>query len=305
MNKTHLGYLLTMLSALAFASMSLFIKMGYDTGMSAWSFSLIQSSFALALLLILLRRERRASTFQGARPAIALFLISGATSAISFNLALVHLSMSLATILLFTYPVFTALGAWAMLGQRPSRYQGAALLLTLTGAVFTANLAEIRSGDISLTGLGLALLAAVAHGIYMVTGERISGRLTATAATTLTRIAILSGSILLNPRVFAEIPHVSAAGWLISFVAAVVSGVAPFLFLNQGIGLIGANRAAIVSVAELPFALGLGLLFQGDVIHPTQLVGALLIVAAVVVSQRETKEEESPDGSGTSTARSL
>ncbi|HYF78354.1 MAG TPA: DMT family transporter [Symbiobacteriaceae bacterium] len=305
MNKTHLGYLLTMVSALAFASMSLFIKMGYDAGMSAWSFSLIQSSFALTLLLVLLRRERRASTFQGARPAIALFLISGATSAISFNLALVHLSMSLATILLFTYPVFTALGAWAMLGQRPSRYQSAALLLTLTGAVLTANLVEIRSGDISLPGLGLALLAAVAHGIYMVTGERISGRLTATAATTLTRIAILSGSILLNPRVFAEIPHVSAAGWLISLVAAVVSGVAPFLFLNQGIGLIGANRAAIVSVAELPFALGLGLLFQGDVIHPTQLVGALLIVAAVVVSQRDTKEEESPDGSGTSTARSL
>lgn len=305
MNKTHLGYLLTILSALAFASMSLFIKMGYDAGMSAWSFSVIQSSFALILLTVLLLRDRRTSTTKGAGPAVALFLICGATSAISFNVALVHLSMSLATILLFTYPVFTALGAWAMLGQRPSRYQGAALLLTLTGAALTANLTEIRSGDISLLGLGLALLAAVAHGLYMVTGERIAGRLTATAATTLTRIAILSGSILLNPRVFAEIPQVSATGWLISLVAAVVSGVVPFLFLNQGIGLIGANRAAIVSVAELPFALGLGLLFQGDIIHPGQFLGAALIIAAVIVSQRETKEEESPDGSGTSAARSL
>lgn len=305
MNKTHLGYLLTTLSALAFASMSLFIKMGYDAGMSAWSFSLVQSSFALTFLLILLRRERRASTFRGAVPAIGFFLLCGATSAISFNVALVHLSMSLATILLFTYPVFTALGAWAILGQRPSRYQGAALLLTLTGAVLTANLAEIRSGEISLLGLGLALLAAVAHGLYMVTGERIAGRLTATTATTLTRIAILSGSILLNPRVFAEVPHISSTGWIISLVAAVVSGVAPFLFLNQGIGLIGANRAAIVSVAELPFALGLGLLFQGDIIHPTQLIGAALIIAAVIVSQREIKEEEPTDGSGTSPARSL
>ncbi|MDF2626566.1 MAG: protein of unknown function transrane [Symbiobacteriaceae bacterium] len=302
MNKTHLGYLLTMLSALAFASMSLFIKMGYDTGMSAWSFSLIQSTFALTLLAVLLKRERQKSNPSGARSAIAFFLLCGATSAISFNVALVHLSMSLATILLFTYPVFTALGAWAMLGQRPSRYQGAALLLTLAGAVLTANLAEIRSGDISLIGLGLALLAAVSHGLYMVTGERIAGRLTATTATTLTRIAILSGSILLNPRVFAEVPQVPAAGWLICAVAAVVSGVAPFLFLNQGIALIGANRAAIVSVAELPFALGLGLLFQGDIIHPGQLIGAALIIAAVVVSQRETKEEEPTDGSRTGTA---
>ena len=57
MNKTYLGYTLTILSALAFASMSLFIKMGYGVGMSPWSFAVIQSSFALVLLVVMWLRS--------------------------------------------------------------------------------------------------------------------------------------------------------------------------------------------------------------------------------------------------------
>lgn len=292
MNKTYLGYLLTILSALAFASMSLFIKMAYAEGMSAWAFALIQSSLALLLLGIMWLREPRRPGARPFRPAVLFFLACGATTAIAFNLSLVYLSMSLATILLFTFPAFTAVGAWLMLGQRPGRFHIGALFLTLAGAILTANLAEIRSGAISLPGVGLALLSAVAHGLYIVAGEKIVGTLTATTATTLTRMAILAGSVLLNPLVFAELPQVTRAGWLICFVAAAVSGVAPFLFLNRGIALIGANRAAITSAAELPFALGLGLLFQGDVISPTQWVGALLIIVAVVVSQQGAAEEK-------------
>ncbi|HWI61696.1 MAG TPA: DMT family transporter [Symbiobacteriaceae bacterium] len=306
MNKTYLGYTLTILSALAFASMSLFIKMGYGVGMSPWSFAVIQSSFALVLLVVMWFRSPGPAPGLG-RPKlrdVLLFMLFGATTGITFNLSLFHLSMSLATILLFTYPAFTALGAWLVLGQRPTLLHGGAILLTLVGAVLTANLPEIQSGTISLLGVGLALLSAVAQGLYMVVGEKVAGKLTAISATTLTRIAILSGTILLKPSVFGELPSVPQSGWLICLVAAIVAGVPPFFFLNRGVALIGANRAAIASVAELPFALGLGLIFQGDLISLTQWVGAALIIAAVVISQHES-EEEATHGSGTGAAGSL
>jgi drug/metabolite transporter (DMT)-like permease len=231
---------------------------------------------------------------------ISLFTIAGATGGIAMNVALVHLSMSLGTILLFTYPAFVALGAWALLGQRPSAVHTAALAITLVGAALTADIRGVAQGGASLIGIGLALLAAVAHATYIVTGERIAGSLTAVEATGITRLAILAGSVALYPRVFAEIPAVPWQGWVTCLVAALVAGVVPFLFLNRGVALIGANRAAIVSVAELPFALALGLLFQRDVILPPQWAGALLIVVAVLVSQRHTNAEEgSAHGSGT------
>lgn len=305
MNKTYLGYTLSVLSALAFAGMSLFIKMGYDIGMSAWSFTLIQSTCALVMLSVMLAREARSPEPRPRVPRtrLLLFFFFGAAAAITFNLALVYLSMSLSTILLFTYPAFVAVGAWALLGQRPTRAHTVALGLTLAGAILTTNLADLTSGAVTAVGVGLAVLSAVCHGTYMVFGEKLAGSLSAIRATTYTRIAILSGSIALNPLVFREIPSVPLEGWIICVVASVFCGVAPFLFLNRGIALIGANRAAIASVAELPFALGLGMLFQGDLIGPLQWVGAALILAAVVVSQHGSDAKgEIADGSGTSAA---
>ncbi|HLN61094.1 MAG TPA: DMT family transporter [Symbiobacteriaceae bacterium] len=287
MNKTYLGYLLTMLSALAFASMSLFIKLGYGIGMNAWNFSLINSSFSLILMGVLLVREPKVKRSRVSPLTLILFVLTGAAAAIAFNVALAYLSISLATILLFTYPAFTALGAWAVLGQLPWRSHLIALAMTLAGAVLTANISDLRSGAVSLLGVALALGAAVSHGFYIVLGEKIAGGLSAIGATALTRVAILSGTILLYPRVFAELPGVPWQGWLICLASALVAGVAPFLFLNRGIALIGANRAAIASVAELPFALALGMLFQGDVVRLWQGLGALLIVVAVVVSQQQ------------------
>lgn len=288
MNKTYRGYVLTILSSLGFASTSLFFKLAFGFGMSAFSITLVQSAFALLLLGWMWVREPSAA---GPRPAVPrvsvlLFMVAGATSTIAFNVALEHLSISLATILLFTYPAFVALGAWAVLGHSPWFFHVVALGMTLAGAVLTVNLSDFSTGQISALGVGLSLLAAVSHGVYIVLGERLAGSLTAVRATTLTRMAIVAGSVLLSPRVVAELPAVAWQGWAICAVAAAVAGVAPFLFLNRGIALIGANRAAIASVAELPFAMALGMLFQGDLILLWQWVGAGLIVAAVVISQQ-------------------
>lgn len=301
MNNTYLGYLFTILSAAAFASTSLFAKLAYDAGMSAMGFTLLTSIFALVLLGFMTLREHRLPRTKPNWLQWTVFAACGAGAAIAFNVALYRLSISLGTILLFTYPAFVALEAWLLLGQRPSRSHLAALLLTLVGAVLTANVTEAATAAVDPLGMGLALLAAVLHGLYMVLGERVAGQLSAVRATTLTRVAMLIGTLVLSPAASAAaVTGTSSAGWLVSALCALVGGVAPFLFLNRGIALIGANRAAIVSVSELPVALALGLIFQGDVILPLQWAGAALITAAVVISQRQ-NEEESAHGSGSGT----
>lgn len=287
MNKTQLGYLYMLLSAGTFASMSVFMKRGYDAGMTPWSFAVLQSIFALAQLFLLKLREPApaASRPKTRWQALLLFAAAGAAAAIAFNVALVHLSISLGTILLFTYPAFVALLAWVFLGERPSGFHLTALALTLVGAVLTVDISGALAGTVSLLGVALALLSALAQGCYIVLGDRIGGGLTPVSATILTRYSIMVGSILLYPRVVPELFTLPAEAVWITLGASLVGGVAPFLFLYKGIALIGANRAAIVSVGELPFALALGWFFEGDIILPIQLVGATLIGAAVVLSQ--------------------
>ncbi len=305
MNKTYLGYLFMLLSAGAFASMSLFTKMAYDLGISVPALMLIQSVLAQLMLGYMWRREPGPAD-PAPRPSwwgLLLFASCGAGAVVAFNYALDYLSMSLGTILLFTYPAFVTLFAWGLLRQRPAGLHLVALVLTLAGAVLTTDVQGALSGRISLLGVGLALLAATAHGLYMVLGERVAASLSAVAATTLTRGMVLVAALALSPGVWAELPTISPAGWLVALLSTVVGGVAPFLFLNKGIAMIGANRAAIVSVAELPFAMALGLLFQGDRILLQQWLGAALIGAALIVSQQAGAAGQAQQVSGPDAAR--
>jgi len=296
MNKTKLGYLFMLLSAATFASVSVFMKRGYNAGLSPWSFSVVLSLFSM-LQLAVLRARGAAKAPPGPRVSWAkllLFAVTGAAAGVTFNLALVHLSISLGTILLFTYPAFVAIGAWLFLGVRPSTRHLVALLITLVGAVLTVDISGAVAGQVSMLGIGLALLSAVSQAGYIILGEEIGEALSPVAATMLTRLAIMFGSILLYPKVVVELFHLSAEAYLLVILASVVGGVLPFLFLYRGIALIGANRAAIVSVVELPIALALGRVFEGDQISLLQGAGAVLIGVAVVASQSGSAPEDGP-----------
>lgn len=293
MNKAYLGYSFMLLSAASFALTSLLSIMSYDT-MSVPSAMLIQSVAAQAILGAMLWRERRGAAATPARPPLgasrlelAVFALSGGGATVAMFFAFAHLSLSLGTVLLFTYPAFVTLLAWAVLGQRPGRRHLFVLVLTLTGALLTTNLQSGSAAGVSLLGVGLALLAAAFHGLFIVMGERVASAISAVAATALTRAVILAAALLLSASVWAELPRIPGEGWLIALLSAVVGGVAPFLFLQRGITLIGANRAAIVSVVELPIALMLGWLVRGDLILSAQWVGTVLIGTAVLISQWE------------------
>ena len=232
-----------------------------------------------------------------------MFGTCGAVSTIAFNVALVHLSISLATVLMFTYPAFVALGAWLWLGQKPTGGHLAALLLTLVGVLCTVDLRAAFAGNIHWLGLGMAFLTAIGHGAYMVLGERLAASMSAIGATTLTRLMITVSVMALYPAAFREVPSIPVDGWLIIIVSTLLAGVTPFLFLNRGIGLIGANTAAVVSVAELPFAMAFGLIFLGERVVPLQWAGAAFIMAAMVLIRRYAVVREAPpSGSGTGAA---
>ena len=291
MSRTYQGYLATFVSAAGFASFSLFLKLVMHAGVGVWTYTLLSSLGSLVILLVMIARQDGPVFPQiGTEwPGYFIFAACGAVSTIAFVLALVELSISLATMILFTYPAFVVLGNWTLFGVRPGRHHLIAVGLTLMGAAMTVNLAEVATGQVSPLGILYALLTAIAHGMYMVLGHRFAAELPAVSATTLTRIVICLAVLALFPRAsLLQIPHINPAGWYLIALATLVTGVPPFLFLNVGVDRIGSNKAAVVSVVELPIAMGLGLLFEGERITFYQWLGAALIIAALLVSTRHT-----------------
>ncbi len=293
MSNIQVGYLFVFLSAASFSFSSVVAKWAFARGFTPFSFSLGASIIAVLCLGLGLRRGRWRPPAGVGALAVTLFCLTGALSGLLFNLSLSYLDISLTTLLVFTFPAVVTLGAWVWFGQRPGPVQAAAIALTLAGAALTAG--PVR-GDIHLLGVLAALGTTVTHALYMLLGERLVTRWDPTAATAFVRAANALIIAAVAPGAVVALVHTDLAGWGFLLLGAAVAAVAPFLFLLWGILKVGASRAAIVSAAELPLALLLGRLFMDDTLTAAQGVGAVLIMAAVVLITWPRREAEAASG---------
>lgn len=288
MNKQLLGYIYAVLSALLFASATLFMKKIFAAGMSVWDYSVAHSLAVLVTLIIMRLAQRRPlqrAALKRYRKAIPGLMLTGFIASTAFNVALSQLSISLGTILLFTYPAFVTLIAWFYLRQRPDRFHLVALILALLGTMFTVGAGGDLAVGFTWLGAGLALLSAVSHASYLHISEHVSGAFDAISLSILTRIAIVIGTTLLAPNALISMWQAPWQAWAILCVSSIVGGVLPFLMLFKALDLLGANQVGIASVTELPFALLLGLLFEGELVTLWQGVGAAAVLGAVLLSQ--------------------
>lgn len=291
MNKQILGYIYAVSSALLFASATLFMKKIFAAGMSVWDYSVAHSLAVLVILIglrIAQRRPLRREPFLKHRKAIPGLMVTGFIASTAFNVALSQLSISLGTILLFTYPAFVTLIAWLFLRHRPGQIHVVALVLALLGTLFTVGTGGDLADGFTWMGAGLAMLAAVSHAGYLHISEHVGGEFDSVSLSILTRIAIVIGSASLAPHALVTMWQAPWQAWVILAVSSVVGGVLPFLLLFKGLDLIGANQVGIASVTELPFALLLGVLFEGESVSLWQGVGALAVLGAVLLSQLRT-----------------
>ncbi len=142
----HAGLALVV-GAVLFAGMTLFAK-GATKEIPAAEVAFVRSAFGLLACGVAATRRRFVATNKW-----GLFWrgFTGAVAVTCFFLAIEHLPVGIATLLNYTSPVFTALWAALLLGQRITRLTFIALLLTTCGIGF------VLAGQAPPGSLGLGL----------------------------------------------------------------------------------------------------------------------------------------------------
>ena len=196
------------------------------------------------------------------------------------------MSAGLSSLVLQTQAFFTMALAFALLGERPSRFQiiGAVIAFAGIGVI-----AIERMAATALVPLGMTLLAALSWGLANVLTKK-AGRINALAFTVWGSLA--APIPLIGLSLLVEGPQVVWAalagfGWeeagLIAFLAY------PATLLGGGIWswLLGQHPASVVA----PFTLlvpitGLvsGHLILGETITPIEIAGGLLVIAGLMVT---------------------
>ncbi|KJS21393.1 MAG: hypothetical protein VR72_10830 [Clostridiaceae bacterium BRH_c20a] len=286
------GIVFTLLSAAAFASTPLIIVNAYQRGALAWEIIFTQSIIASLILffgLLLLSPSSLHLKWQELKILAPIGLIGSLGTVTCYNLSLQYIPGGIATLLLYTYPVFVAMGTVLIFGQKISSKQMIALAFGFFGVALASKIMKLSGTGINNTGLLLGFIAALAYAILNLLSEKALQTLSPWKVTAFAQFGSTTGIIFIN-LVFPNLIHItgiSRVTWLFGGTVAVLCSIIPFFLLMRGISYIGSSKASIISTAEIPLTLLLVFLFLGEKFTLLQIAGSILIFFSILLLRKE------------------
>nr|WP_307140204.1 DMT family transporter [Pseudoroseomonas cervicalis] len=155
----------------------------------------------------------------GERGALLLAALLNFSAWMGFStLGLLWLSAGEAALVAYTMPVWAALLAWPVLGEKPSAARIGALLLGFSGVGVLVSAQGVQAGAEKLPGVGLVLLAALCFALGAVLSKKRPLRLHPVSAVIwqvgLGSLPILAGALLLEQPVWSGAGPVAWSGVL-------------------------------------------------------------------------------------------
>ena len=278
----RVGAALCLAAAAAFALQPILVRLAFDDGVGVASVGTIRFALA-AFVLAVLARKALASARR--RALVAPFLLGltiyGLETGLFFA-SLQRIEVSLASLLMCSYPALVVAGAILLRRERASRRRGVALVVALLGVALV--LAGGIGGAIDPVGIGLALAAAVSYAAYVLVSDRLlvttpplvlATMLCAGAATAFAFGGTATGTLAMpQPRALLVIGAIA--------LVATVLPVAAFL---AGVRRIGPSRATILGTIEPPVTIALSALVFAERLGAVQFVGAGLVLSGVLILQ--------------------
>jgi len=251
---------------------------------------------ALALLALLLWTEGRLPRLE--RWQWRRVVLLGATGVFAYSAfffaALGQIPASRAALIMATNPAWTALAAWAFFGARlrPVQALGVAVALCGTWIVISRGQLGALAGAVS-AGDALSLAAAFSWTAYTLWGRRLlaAGEQPPSTLAATTLAACVGGGALLLASSW-QWPHAdfAALGWA-DVAAALYLGVPAtalaFVWYYDGVKALGAARTAVFNNLVPACAVGLAALLLAEPIETSMLVGGLVTIAGVWLTNKE------------------
>jgi len=278
----RIGALLCLVAAGSFALQPVLVKLAFDGGAGVASVGAIRFALA-ALALALLARSAIAAA--PARTLLAPFLLGltiyGLETGLFFA-SLERIDVSLASLLMCSYPALVVAGAVLLRRERASRRRALALVVALVGVALV--LAGGVSGAMDPLGIGLALGAAISYAAYVLVSDRLLGTTEPLVLATMlcagAAVAFALGGTASGSLDVPSVPTLAVIGAI-----ALVATVLPIAAFLGGVHRLGPSRATILGTVEPPLTIALSALVFGERLGPVQLLGAALVVSGVVILQ--------------------
>jgi drug/metabolite transporter (DMT)-like permease len=283
-----IGILLIAISAASFGTLAIFGRYAYADGMDIFTVLFLRFGLSAAFMtVILILRREPFPRGQILAQLIGMGALGYVGQSFSYLTGIQYASAGLVALLLYLYPIFVAILSIIFLHERLTRVKIAALVIAFIGTMLTVGPA---GGQI--TGILLALSAALIYSIYIIVGTNVMKHVSAVQSSTV--IFASAGAVyglltLINGATFPA----SHAGWTAVLGLIVISTIIPVVTFLAGLERIGPTNAAMLSTLEPMVTVLLAAWLFGETLLPIALLGGGLILVAVVILTRA--ELRNPD----------
>jgi drug/metabolite transporter (DMT)-like permease len=267
--------------AFFFSVMSLLVKLA-GRGVPSQEIVFARSLIMTVLSFALLRRQGIAPLGRQ-RGLLIVRGLFGFAALSCFYYAIVHLPLADATVIQYTNPAFAAVFAVFVLGERMRRREVVCVVLSIIGVLLVAQPGFLFGGGGGLdpTAASIALLGAVLSAAAYVTVRQLASE---HHLVVIFYFAVIStiGSV---PGTLLD-PVVPNAVELLLLLGVGVTTHLGQVYMTRGLHLERAGRATATALVQIVFAAVWGAIFFSQVPGPLGMVGAALVIAAVLLLGR-------------------
>jgi drug/metabolite transporter (DMT)-like permease len=257
-----------------------------------------RTTFSLLVLLPLLVVSQGWQRIKLPARDLAYCLLLGtlgvAVSNYFYYVAIQRTNVAIAIIVQYTAPVWVLVYVVARGQQKLSLQKVVAVMLAVAGIVLVIGITGLRQNAGEGSGLNsygviAALLASFSFAFYNVAGHRILGRYDRWRVLVWTLAAAAAFWLVVNPPWKVIAAHYAPGQWIFLFVFSMISVLGAFSLYFLGLQYLEPTRAIIASCLEPVFSILLAALLLGEVLRPMQTLGIVLVLAAIVIVQRPTR----------------
>lgn len=288
-NQRVIGIALAVLSCTLYGINPLFSVRAFEDG--ANSRGLMVARFLIAAPLLLAYRfiMARGVPWPRGRDFFQIFLFGyvGFTFQSFFYFgAIERMDSGLVSVIFYCFPVMAVLLSWWLLRHKPSKVIGICLVATVAGAGLTAG--EVSGGE--TIGIALTLAGALTYTFYVVLSSRVMPKYDGITGLSIILIGAMFGWLTLWLTLWlvqpfgmqVQFPN-SAPGWVNVVVIATVGTIFAMAMFFAAMKRVGPGPTSVASAFEPVVTIAVGLLFLDERLTPRSIIGAVLVIGAVVL----------------------
>lgn len=277
------GILFVLCSAVGFGLMGSLARFASNSGVSI--LTLLSFRFLIAFLILFCICYFTQKGFHLNLRLIAKISLLGifGYAAMAFLLftSYKYLSISIATITFYSYPLLTYFISIFSKQEKFKPSKALVFTVCLCGLVITV----YNGGGLNMLGILFAFSAGLIYSLFIVISNNFTKGTTPIFSSTI--ICLTAGLTLLIIGLSSNKVsiHFPIQGWIVIFVLAILSTVIPIVFFFNGVRIIGASNSALLSTIEPITSILTSVLIFHDILKPLQVMGIVIVLSATMVSQ--------------------